>query len=59
LDSEEELKIVDHAHGKNHTAVELAGMSHEDHDDRSARTPQNGINVQTQWSVFVDQKGNA
>jgi hypothetical protein len=34
-------------------------MSHEDHDDRSARTPQNGINVQTQWSVFVDQKGNA
>jgi hypothetical protein len=56
LESEEELKIVDHSHGKNHTRIELAGMNHDDRDDRSATMPHHGINVQTQWSVLVDQK---
>jgi hypothetical protein len=58
LESEEELKMVDHTHGKSHTEVELAAMNNEERDDNSTRTPQNGINVQTQWSVFVDQKSN-
>jgi hypothetical protein len=58
LESEEELKMVDHTHGKNHTEVELSAMNHEDRDDRSTAMPHQGINVQTQWSVFVDQKSN-
>lgn len=56
LDSEEELKIVDDTRGKNHTAIEMAPRDGSDRENGSMTAPDQGINVQTQWSVLVDDR---
>ncbi|KAF2196640.1 hypothetical protein GQ43DRAFT_435834 [Delitschia confertaspora ATCC 74209] len=56
LDSEEEgFKMMDdNGRGKHNVEIEMNRIS----QDSSRRTPQglNGINVQTNWSVFVDER---
>jgi hypothetical protein len=59
LDSEEELKIVDDVHGKSRTEIEMTPTGHDDRDNASMTTPNQGINVQTQWSVLVDKKNSS
>jgi hypothetical protein len=58
LDSEEELKIVDDSHGKNHSEVEMMPIGHHDRDNASTTHSNQGINVQTQWSVLVNNKNS-
>ncbi|KAH7393772.1 hypothetical protein DE146DRAFT_659974 [Phaeosphaeria sp. MPI-PUGE-AT-0046c] len=53
LESEEELKIVDDSRGKTHTEIELGSMEGGDRGNLSTTAPDQGINVQTQWSVLV------
>ncbi|CAO2657793.1 Nn.00g039190.m01.CDS01 [Neocucurbitaria sp. VM-36] len=56
LDSEEELKIVDDVHGRNHTDVEMVRLSDDSKNSTRKAAPVEGIQVQRDWNVFVDQR---
>lgn len=58
LDSEEELKIVDDVHGKNHTEIAMTRLSDDSRDSTSRPSHADGINVQRHWSISVDDRGN-
>lgn len=59
LDSEEELKIVDDSRGKTHTEIEMGPREGSDRENTSMTAPDQGINVQTQWSVLVHNNERA
>lgn len=52
MDDEEETKFANDESGKNNAEIELARVS----DDSAQRNTVSGINVQKNWSVFVDER---
>ncbi|KAF2848189.1 hypothetical protein T440DRAFT_500551 [Plenodomus tracheiphilus IPT5] len=56
-DSEEELKTLGGGYGKNQTEVAMARSSDDSTNHTPGSTPNNGINVQRDWSVYVDHIG--
>ena len=54
LGSEEELKGEDNGYGKNDTEIEMTRLSDDSRKTTPRPAPSNGINVQRDWTVSVD-----
>ena len=55
-DEDDEFKMMD-ARGKNNVEVELGRVSEDSEQRRGMAGGQEGITVQKNWSVFVDERG--
>ncbi|KAH9869189.1 hypothetical protein IAQ61_006394 [Plenodomus lingam] len=56
-DSEEELKTVDTGYGKNQTDIVMTRLSDDSTAPAQGPSPNEGISVQRDWSVYIDHSG--